>query len=113
MEFIKLKNPYSLDETLDRLRAILTAKGGHYLDSLELLEKAVAKAREDDAYAKQLEEALLQGTTGELRDLVSVFGDYLAPPKKTFPFYPFTDAVNGLDTGMHHLKCAANGIKIS
>ena len=34
MEFIKLKNHYSLEETLDRLRAILTSKGGHYLDSL-------------------------------------------------------------------------------
>lgn len=113
MQFIRLENPYTLEKTLAQLRFILSVKGGHYLDSLELLEKAVAKSLEDEAYAKQLEATLLQGSTLELRELLSPFGDYFAPPRSEFPFYPHTDAVNGLDTAMHHLKCGANGININ
>lgn len=106
---MRLKNPYTLEQTLEHLRFILSVRGGLYLDSLELLEKAVAKAQEDEAYAKQMEETLLHGSTVELRELLSPFGDYLAPPRSEFPFYPHADAVNGLDTAMHHLKCGANG----
>ena len=73
----------------------------------------MAKSLVDEAYAKQLEEALLQGSTLELRELLSPFGDYFGPPRSEFPFYPHTDAVNGLDTGMHHVKCIANGIAIN
>ncbi len=112
MQFVQLKNPYTLEKTLAQLRFILSVKGGNYLDSLELLEKAVAKSTEDAAYAKQMEAVLLRGSTVELRELLSPFGDYLEPPRSEFPFYPHKDAVNGLDTAMHHLKCDANGIPI-
>lgn len=113
MQIIQLKNPYTLEQTLDKLRFILLIKGGMYLDALKLLEKAVAKTHEDEAYAKQMEEALLHGSTVELRELLSPFGDYFAPPRSEFPYYPHSDAVNGIDTAMHHLKCDANGISIN
>jgi len=110
---MRLTNPYGLEETLEKLSFTLAVKGGHYLDALELLEKAVAKAREDEAYAKQMEEALLRGSTIELRELLSPFGDYMEGRRSEFPFYPHRDAVNGLDTALHHVKCGAHGISIN
>ena len=44
-----LPNPYTLAETLEKLRYVLTET--RRTDSLELLDKAVNKSREDDAYA--------------------------------------------------------------
>lgn len=107
---MNVNNPYSLDETLDKLRSELSTKGAEenrYLDSLELLEKAVSKAREDEAYARQMEVTLLQGSTVELRELLSVFGDYMESPRSEFPWYPHHDAVNGIDTAMHRIKLRA------
>ncbi|WP_253182264.1 MULTISPECIES: hypothetical protein [unclassified Aeromonas] len=53
---MRLPNPYSLEETLDKLRHGLAAVSNE--EALALLEKAVAKARDDEGYAKRLEETL-------------------------------------------------------
>lgn len=101
---MRTQNPYGLEETLRRLRAYLSKKGGHYRDGLELLEKALCRSKENEVYAAEMEEALLRGSTIELRDLLSPFGDYFGPPRSQFPFYPHTDGVNAIDTAMHHIK---------
>lgn len=95
-------NPYTLKDTLDKLRQYLSAtKRG---DALELLEKAVNKAGVDKEYAGRMEEALLRGSTIECRELLSDFGKYFDKPRATFPFYPHHDAVNAIDTAMFHIK---------
>ena len=55
---MRLPNPYSLEETLEKLRHSLTAVSNE--GALTLLEKAVTKAHDDKAYAKLFEETLLQ-----------------------------------------------------
>lgn len=101
---VSIPNPYGLEETLLRLRAYLSKKGGHYRDGLELLEKAVSRSKENAVYAAEMEATLLRGSTIELRELLSPFGDYFGPPRSEFPFYPHTDAVNAIDTAMLHIK---------
>ncbi|KAE9626397.1 hypothetical protein GO627_05225 [Aeromonas veronii] len=66
-----------------------------------MLEKAVAKARDDEGYAKQFEEALLLGSTVEIRECLSSFGDYFERSKDTPPYYPHHDAVNGIDCALY------------
>ena len=92
---MRLPNPYSLEETLEKLRHSLTAVSNE--DALTLLEKAVTKARDDEAYAKQFEETLLRGSTIEIRECLSCFGDYFERSRDTPPYYPHHDAVNGID----------------
>nr|WP_235675006.1 hypothetical protein [Aeromonas veronii] len=53
---MRLLNPYSLEETLGKMRHSLTTTSNE--DALTLLEKAVTKARDDRSYAKQFEETL-------------------------------------------------------
>lgn len=65
--------------------------------ALTLLEKAVTKARDDRVYAKQFEETLQQGSTIEIRECLSCFGDYFERSRDTQPYYPHHDAVNGID----------------
>ena len=96
------KNPFTVEETLEKLR--------HYLvqtkrtDAVNLLEKAVNKAREDSAYAAKMEQTLLHGSTIECREWLSDFGEYMEKPRSTFPFYPYKDAVNAIDTALFHIK---------
>ncbi|WP_376869292.1 hypothetical protein AB5G97_02700 [Aeromonas veronii] len=71
---MRLPNPYTLEETLEKLHHGLTTASNE--DALALLKKAVTKARDDRAYAKRLEETLLQGSTIEIRECLSYFGDY-------------------------------------
>lgn len=71
---MRLPNPYSLEETIEKLRHGPTTACNE--DAQMLLEKAVTKARDDEGYAKQLEETLLQGSTIEIRECLSCFGDY-------------------------------------
>jgi len=104
---MKLENPYSAEETIKRLQDLLTTtstKRSHHKDALALLEKAVSKAGIDKAYAAEMDEALTKGSTIEMRDLFSPFGDYWAPSKGTYPFYPHSDAVNAIDSAMHIIK---------
>lgn len=106
-EIVSLMNPYSLDDTLAKLRYVLSetsTRTNHRKDALELLEKAVSKAREYEAYSREMEETLLRGSTIELREWLSVFGDYMGPPRSEYPWYPHHDAVNGIDSAMHVIK---------
>ncbi|MFB2927476.1 hypothetical protein [Aeromonas hydrophila] len=96
---MRLPNPYSLEETLEKLRHGLTAVSNE--NALALLEKAVAKAHDDEAYAKQFEETLLQGSTVEIRECLSCFGDYVERSRDTPPYYPYHDAVNGIDCALY------------
>lgn len=101
-ETVKLENHLSLGETLNKLRYMLTET--ERMESLALLEKAVSKAQENPCYAREMAEAMLCGSTVELRELLSAFGDYFEPPRSEFPFYPHHDAVNGIDSAMGAIK---------
>ncbi|MGL4916638.1 MAG: hypothetical protein ACRC5D_10405 [Aeromonas allosaccharophila] len=96
---MRLPNPYSLEETLGKLRHGLTAVSNE--DALALLEKAVTKACDDRRYAKQFEEALLRGSTVEIRECLSCFGDYVERSRDAPPYYPHHDAVNGIDCALY------------
>ncbi len=96
---MRLPNPYSLEKSLERLRDGLAATCNE--DALALLEKAVTKARDEDVYAKQLEEALLLGSTVEIRECLSCFGDYFERSRDVPPYYPHHDAVNGIDCALY------------
>lgn len=95
-------NPYTLEQTLSKLRHYLTAT--KRLGAVELLGKAINKAKLDKAYAGRMEDALLRGSTIECRELLSDFGEYFEAPRSTFPFYPHHDAVNAIDTALFHIK---------
>ncbi|MGL4353285.1 MAG: hypothetical protein ACRCTP_05035 [Aeromonas popoffii] len=96
---MRLPNPYSLEETLEKLRHGLTAVSNE--DALTLLEKAITKASDDRSYAKQFEETLLRGSTIEIRDCLSCFGDYFERSQDAPPYYPHHDAVNGIDCALY------------
>ena len=96
---MRLPNPYSLEETLEKLRYGLTTASKK--DALTLLEKAVTKARDNRRYAKKLEETLLQGSTIEIRECLSCFGDYFERSRDAPPYYPHHDAVNGIDCALY------------
>ncbi|MFM4921199.1 hypothetical protein [Aeromonas dhakensis] len=101
---MRLPNPYSLEETLEKLRHSLTAVRNE--DALALLEKAVTKARDDEGYAKQFEEALLQGSTIEIRECLNCFGNYFERSRDAPPYYPHHDAVNGIDCAFYAIQFA-------
>ncbi|MCF5902133.1 hypothetical protein ACET9W_00080 [Aeromonas veronii] len=96
---MRLPNPFSLEETLEKLRHRLAAACNG--DAQALLEKAVTKAHDDEAYAKQFEETLLQGSTIEIRECLSCFGDYFKRARDAPPYYPYHDAVNGIDCALY------------
>ncbi|MGN5192398.1 hypothetical protein [Aeromonas veronii] len=96
---MRLPNPYSLEETLEKLRHGLAAASNQ--GAQELLEKAVAKAHDDEAYARQFEEALLRGSTIEIRECLSCFGDYFERSRDVPLYYPHRDAVNGIDCALY------------
>lgn len=100
---VKLGDYYSLEQALDLLRQVLTAVKGDHV-ALELLEKAVDRARSDQAYANEMKEAILFGSTIEWREMFSVFGAYFQPPRAEFPFYPHSDAVNKVDSALGAIK---------
>ncbi|HHQ4530875.1 TPA: hypothetical protein ACSP1Y_004723 [Aeromonas hydrophila] len=92
---MRLPNPYSLEEILEKLRHCLTTASNE--DALALLEKAVTKARDDRRYVKLLEEALLLGSTVEIRECLNCFCDYFERSRDEPPYYPYHDAVNDID----------------
>ena len=96
---MRLPNPFSLEETLKKLRLGLAAVSNK--DALALLEKAVAKAHDDEAYARQFEETLQQGSTVEIRECLSYFGDYVERSRDAPPYYPHHDAVNSIDSTLY------------
>lgn len=96
---MRLPNPFSLEETLKKLRHRLAAACNE--NALTLLEKAITKAHDDEAYAKHFEETLLQGSTIEIRECLSCFGDYFERSRDAPPYYPHHDAVNGIDCALY------------
>ncbi|MGL5496875.1 hypothetical protein [Aeromonas allosaccharophila] len=102
---MRLPNPYTLEETLGKLRHRLATACNE--EALALLEKAVTKARDDRRYAKQFEEALLRGSTIEIRECLSCFGDYFERSRDALPYYPHHDAVNGIDCALYAMLFAA------
>ncbi|ELI6422796.1 hypothetical protein RRM51_002216 [Aeromonas veronii] len=102
---MRLPNPYTLEETLEKLRHRLAAACNE--DALMLLEKAVTKARDDRSYAKQFEETLQRGSTIELRECLSCFGDYFEHSRDAPPYYPHHDAVNSIDDALYAMLFAA------
>ncbi|TNI03003.1 hypothetical protein CF135_18800 [Aeromonas veronii] len=66
-----------------------------------MLEKAVTKAHDDEAYAKQFEETLQRGSTIEIRECLSCFGDYFEHSRDAPPYYPHHDAVNSIDDALY------------
>jgi len=101
---MRLPNPYTQEETLGRLRHRLATACNE--DALMLLEKAVTKARDDRSYAKQFEETLQRGSTIELRECLSCFGDYFEHSRDAPPYYPHHDAVNGIDCALYAILFA-------
>lgn len=96
---MRLSNPYSLNETLGKLRDGLAATSNE--EALALLEKAVTKARDDPIYSDLLERTLLHGSTVEIRECLSSFGDYFELSRDTPPYCPHHDAVNGIDSTLY------------
>ena len=96
---MRLPNPYSLEETLEKLRHSLAAASNQ--GALTLLEQAVTKARDDSVYAKQFEETLLRGSTIEIRECLSYLGDYFERSRDAPPYYPHHDAVNCIDCALY------------
>ncbi|HHQ4758045.1 hypothetical protein [Aeromonas dhakensis] len=96
---MRLPNPYTLEETLEKLRHSLTTPSKK--DALTLLEKALTKARDDRVYAKQFEETLQQGSTIEIRECLSCFGYYFERSRDKPPYYPHHDAVNSIDCALY------------
>ncbi|MGL5843193.1 MAG: hypothetical protein ACRCYK_15585 [Aeromonas hydrophila] len=96
---MRLPNPYSLEETLEKLRHRLAAASNE--EALTLLEKAVTKVRDDRRYANQFEETLLRGSTVEIRECLCCFGDYFERSRDAPPYYPHHDAVNGIDCALY------------
>lgn len=96
---MRLPNPFSFEETLEKLRHSLAAASNE--GALVLLEQAVTKAGDDQIYAKRLEETLLQGSTIEIRECLSCFGDYFERSRDAPPYYPHRDAVNGIDCALY------------
>ncbi|WP_339014227.1 hypothetical protein [Aeromonas popoffii] len=89
---MRLPNPYTLEETLGKLRHGLAATCNE--DALALLEKAVTQAGDDQIYAKQLEEALLLGSSVEIRECLNCFGDYFELSRDVPPYYPYHDVAH-------------------
>lgn len=101
---MRLPNPYSLEETLEKLHHGLAAASNE--EALALLEQAVTKARDDEGYAKQFEDALLLGSTIEIRECLNYFGDYFERSRDAPPYYPHHDAVNGIDCALYAILFA-------
>ncbi|HEH9431390.1 TPA: hypothetical protein SIA29_002228 [Aeromonas sobria] len=66
-----------------------------------MLEKAVTKARDDQVYSDLLESTLLHGSTVEIRECLSCFGDYFERSRDAPPYYPHHDAINGIDCALY------------
>ncbi len=96
---MRLPNPYTLEATIEKLRDGLAATSSE--EALALLEKAVTKARDDQVYSDLLESTLLHGSTVEIRECLSCFGNYFERSRDAPPYYPHHDAVNGIDCALY------------
>ncbi len=85
---MRLPNPYSLEETLEKLRHRLAAACNE--DALTLLEKAVTKAHDDEAYAKHFEETLLQDPPSRSASVSAALVTTLSDPETRRPITRIT-----------------------
>lgn len=102
-----LPNPYTLKQTIEKLENYFSYSepASYFTDAILLLQKVVEKSKNDDAYAQQLEDALIKGSTLECRAVFSFFGDYLDCTRRdTEPFYPYRHAVDSIDTALYYVK---------
>lgn len=79
----------------------------NWTEAVNLLDASFALADKDSNFASRLNTLLLsdEPTTIELRDLMEIFGRYgAAGRRESFPFYPHTDAVNGIDSALLHYR---------
>lgn len=72
-------------------------------DATALLKKAISLAEQNTDFSDQLTNAFDAGSTTELRELFSKFGDYFKS-EESYPWYPHADAVNVIDTALHHIR---------
>ena len=90
-ENMGLPNPYTLAETLEKLRYVLTET--RRTDSFELLDKAVNKSREDDALCEATGNSAASWINSGV--LGSVLGVWITTPhQERLSPYPYKDAVN-------------------
>lgn len=68
-----------------------------------LLKKAISLAEQNDEFSNQLTQTFHAGSTSELRELFSKFGEYFKT-EESYPWYPHADAVNVIDTALHHIR---------
>ena len=52
-------------------------------------------------YARLFEETCCKGSTIEIRECLSCFGDYFERSRDAPPYYPHHDAVNGIDCALY------------
>tara|TARA_R110001583_G_scaffold161696_1_gene313867 strand:- start:73 stop:804 length:732 start_codon:yes stop_codon:yes gene_type:complete len=95
--------------SLIKVREMVSQARGYLIStkqpfSLSLLDDAANKAASDTGYAKEFEEALCHGSTIELREVLSVFGDYLRSDYSLPPEQRHVNRVNGIDNAMHYVK---------
>lgn len=72
-------------------------------DASALLKKALSLAEQNDEFSNQLTNTFYAGSTSELRELFSKFGEYFKF-EDSYPWYPHADAVNVIDTALHHIR---------
>jgi hypothetical protein len=99
--FSPIQRMDACDKTLANLEIILAAQswdGEDYLGARELLSKAKALSESDPEYRSKMEKIFLTGSTVEIRELLSAFGDYFQPTQGEEPYYPHKDAVNAIDS---------------
>lgn len=72
-------------------------------DATALLKKAISLAEQNTEFSKQLTHTFDAGSTTELREIFSKFGNYFES-KEAYPWYPHADSVNVIDTALHHIR---------
>ncbi|MEZ8028524.1 hypothetical protein [Enterovibrio norvegicus] len=102
MDFIRLQNPHSFTKTIELLRHVLLETGR--VDAYILLDRALFKVEQDEKdYRRELEQALCEGTTLDVRSAFHHFGDYSESRDHR-------NAVNGIDSAMSSIKEDASNI---
>lgn len=89
---------------LNIILAVVSGPSNDIFGARALFQKAIDLAEVDAKYRSKMEETMLNGSTLEIRELFSEFGEYFSPPRETFPWYPHTDAVNAIDSAFGILK---------
>tara|TARA_R100000687_G_scaffold83675_1_gene88525 strand:- start:9482 stop:10111 length:630 start_codon:yes stop_codon:yes gene_type:complete len=89
-------------QTLELLHKELQLK--NHVDAIALLDKSIETAKTDEVFNQRFNAAFETGSTVEFRELFSEFGNYFKQSSESFPWYPHEDAVNAIDTAIHHVR---------